>query len=111
MRLSLSWADIQYAVLALLAGLLLGLISGYWALSIGAVLFFHILRLLSKLARIREWLVEGVIAEATPNIPGYAGDIVKAVVAVKRGSDRQRKRLASCSIALMLQLMPCLMRC
>lgn len=93
MRLSLSWADIQYAVLALLAGLLLGLISGYWALSIGAVLFFHILRLLSKLARIREWLVEGVIAEATPNIPGYAGDIVKAVVAVKRGSDRQRKRL------------------
>ena len=53
MRLSLSWADIQYAALALLAGLVLGLITGYWALSIGAVLFFNIIRLLSKLARIR----------------------------------------------------------
>ena len=93
MKLSLSWADIQYAALALLAGLMLGLISGYWALSIGAVLFFHIIRLLSKLARIREWLVQGITAETSPDIPGSAGDIVKAIVAVKRDSDRQRKRL------------------
>jgi len=92
-KLSLSWADIQYAALALLAGLMLGLISGYWALSIGAVLFFHIIRLLSKLARIREWLVQGITAETSPDIPGSAGDIVKAIVAVKRDSDRQRKRL------------------
>ena len=93
MRLSLSWADIQYAALALLAGLVLGLITGYWALSIGAVLFFNIIRLLSKLARIREWLIKGLMPEAMPNIPGSAGDLVKAIVAVKRDSDRQRKRL------------------
>ncbi len=87
------WTELRLALAALLIGLLLGLVTGYWAVSIGTALFVFIVSQLIQIARLREWLLNDAPIDNTPHLSGTTDRIISEVCAIKKENTRQQEKL------------------
>ena len=93
MNLLLIWTELKFALAALLIGLLLGLVSGHWAISISIALSLFIVWQLIQTARLREWLMLDAPTEQTPRLSGAADKIISQICAIKKQNSRQQEKL------------------
>lgn len=93
MNFSLIWAELRLALAACLIGSLLGLITGYFWISISIALLFLILWQLSQIARLRGWLLANSPIEQTPRLSGATDKIISQVCTIKKANARQREKL------------------
>ena len=93
MKLSIFWTELRLALAAILVGLLLGLVTSYWALSIGAALFVFIVSQLVQIVRLREWLGKGAPIDKTPHLSGGSDQIISEICAIKKENTRQQEKL------------------
>lgn len=93
MNLLLIWTELKLALAALLIGLLLGFLSGRWAISISVALFLFIVWQLVQTARLREWLMLNAPTEQTPRLSGAADKIISQICAIKKENSRQQEKL------------------
>lgn len=93
MNLLLIWTELKFALAALLIGLLLGLVSGHWAISISIGLSLFIVWQLIQTARLREWLMLDAPTEQTPRLSGAADKIISQICAIKKQNSRQQEKL------------------
>ena len=97
MNLSIFWTELRLALAALLIGLLLGLITGYWAVSIGVALLLFIFSQLVQIVRLREWLLNGAPIDRTPHLSGTTDQIISEVCTIKKENTRQQEKLEELS--------------
>ena len=93
MNLLLIWTELKFALVALLIGLLLGLVSSHWAISISVALFLFIVWQLVQTVRLREWLMLNAPTEQTPRLSGAADKIISQICAIKKENSRQQEKL------------------
>ncbi|MEM8844405.1 MAG: phosphate regulon sensor histidine kinase PhoR [Pseudomonadota bacterium] len=85
--------ELKVIIASLLLAFLLGLITGYWALSITIVLLLILGWFLSQLARLRKWLEDDAKIESTPSLYGASDQIVSRVCAIKKENTFQQQNL------------------
>ena len=93
MNLSLIWTELRLALVALLFGSLIGLITGYFWVSISIALLLFILWQLFQIMRLRAWLLANSPIEQTPRLSGAVDQIISQICTIKKENTRQQKKL------------------
>ena len=93
MAISLVKAELKFAVLALIAGALLGYITGYWLTCVTLSLLVFIAWLLLQLSRLHQWLKSGAPIENAPEAAGSARHIINLICAIKNENTKQQANL------------------
>lgn len=93
MKLATVWAELRVVLIILVVSSLIGLVSGYWAISVVIGLLIFILWHLRQLYYLREWISLGLPVDATPNLYGTAYQMISKICDVKKVNSRQRSEL------------------
>ena len=93
MRIASFWIELRQALFIFLISLIVGFISGYWALSISIGLFAFIIWQLRQTMQLRRWLHEGAPLKAVPNLHGSAYQIISQICDIKEHSQLEQRHL------------------
>ena len=93
MKFSLFWLELRYALAALFIGLVLGLATGFWVISVGIALFVFIGFQAMQTIRLRDWLANNAPTDKTPNFLGATDQIVSAVCAIKKENSQKQEKV------------------
>ena len=83
MRIASFWVELRQALFVFLVSLIIGYISGYWALSISIGLFAFIIWQLRQIMHLRRWIHHGASLKAVPNLHGSAYQIITQICDIK----------------------------
>lgn len=93
MRIAPFLVELRHAVIVFLVSLVIGFVSGYWALSIAIGLFAFIIWQLSQIVKLRRWLNEGASLNSVPNLKGSAYQIITQICDIKEHSLLEQRHL------------------
>ncbi len=93
MRIATFWFELRLALFVFVVSLVVGYISGHWALSISIGLFAFIIWHLRQIMHLRRWLMSGAPIEAVPNLSGSAYQITTQVCDIKKHHNEQQINL------------------
>ncbi len=83
MRIASFWIELRQALFVFIVSLIVGFISGYWALSISIGLFAFIIWQLRQIMHLRRWIHDGASLESVPDLHGSAYQIISQICDIK----------------------------
>lgn len=93
MRIALIWVELRLAFFVFIISLVLGYLTGHFALSIAIGLLSYIAWQLRQSMRLRHWLLTGASLDNTPNLHGSAYQIVTQICDIKKLNIEEKNNL------------------
>lgn len=93
MRIASFWVELRLALFIFLISLLVGFLSGHWAISISVGLFAFIIWQLRQIMHLRRWLSTGADLNNVPNLYGSAYQVITHICDIKKLNTDEQNNL------------------